>query len=383
VLKEVVVVAAVLALVDSLAEQLSRLDAGHRTADECVTLVARLARLEKAVASARTTLAARAADAGRHRDDGFADPAQWLAHETGASTATAARDLETARRLEELPLTRSEVRRGALSMAQADEVAMTVAECPEAETEMVDKARSSSLLELREFGRKKRLSAVDPEELHTRQLAARSHRQWQDDTGMIRYSGALPPDVGIPFVNRMNVATDRRWRAARQRGDVTSTHEQLAADAFVELVSGGGKGHAVRADVVYVCDVTAGTAHIIGGGPVPMATFDAVARDGFVKAVLHDGTKVDAVVHYGRRALPAVLRTALELGTPPQFDGIRCVDCGNGLGLQWDHIDPVANGGPTCLDNEAPRCYRCHVDKTERDRRAGLLGGARPKGPSP
>jgi hypothetical protein len=372
-----------LALVDSLADQLSGFDAGQRTVDDCVVLVSGLARLEKVVASVRASAAARVADAGRHRDEGFVDPAQWLAYTTGASTPAAARDLETARRLEHLPLTRREVRRGELSMAQADEVATTVAECPGTEKEMLDKARSSSLRELREFGRKKRLSAVDAEELQARQRAARWHRQWQDQTGMIRYSGALPPEVGIPLLNRMNVATDREWCAARGAGDTTSTPEQLAADAFVEFVSGGGKGHAVRADVVYVCDVSAGTAHIVGGGPVPIATVDAVARDAFVKAVLHDGTKIDTVVHYGRRALPAVLRTALELGSPPEFDGIRCVDCGDGLGLQWDHIDPVANGGPTCLGNEAPRCYRCHVEKTERDRRAGLLGPVSPNGRSP
>lgn len=47
------------------------------------------------------------------------------------------------------------------------------------------------------------------------------------------------------------------------------------------------------------------------------------------------------------------------------------------------HIDPVANGGATCIDNDAPRCYRGHLEKTDRDRRAGLIGPALAKGRSP
>ena len=52
-----------------------------------------------------------------------------------------------------------------------------------------------------------------------------------------------------------------------------------------------------------------------------------------------------------------------------------CVDCGKRRGIQRDHIDPVANGGPTAYDNLAGRCWECHQRKTEQDRRAGLLGG--------
>ena len=137
-----------------------------------------------------------------------------------------------------------------------------------------------------------------------------------------------------------------------------------------------------RADVVYVCDLNTGAAHVVGGGPVPTATLDAVAREGFVKAVVHDGTKIDSVVHYGRRALPAAVRTAIELGDPPDFDGRRCVDCGNLLALELDHDDPVANGGPTTRSNMKWRCNHCHREKTERDRRAGLLSGAPARAPT-
>jgi hypothetical protein len=354
------VAVALLSSVRDLVVRLGDFDARLSTVDDCVTMVEELARLEKVAAAARAVAAARVAESNGHR--GYADPAQWLARTAGSSQAEAARALEVARQLDSLPLTAEQVRSGDLSLAQADEVAKTVASCPEAESAMLEKAAGSSLRELRDFGRKTRLAAVPAEQLQARQHAARFHRQWIDDLGMLRYTGAMVPEAGVPLRRRVEIETDRKWRAARRAGR-RETPEQLAADAFATVVGNGGKGHAVRADVVYVCDINAGTAHIIGGGPVPMATVDDTARDAFVKAVLHDGTKIDTIVHYGRKALPALLRTALELGPPPDFDGTHCVDCGNDLGLQNDHADPVANGGPTCLSNSRWRCFKCHAER--------------------
>jgi len=111
---------------------------------------------------------------------------------------------------------------------------------------------------------------------------------------------------------------------------------------------------------------------------VPVSTVrEALDDDGFLKAVIHDGVRIDTVVHYGRH-IKAELRTALELGQPPDFDGITCVDgCGRRYNLEWDHVDPVANLGPTSFENLEPRCWSHHQDKTERDRSAGLLDGLR------
>jgi 5-methylcytosine-specific restriction endonuclease McrA len=83
--------------------------------------------------------------------------------------------------------------------------------------------------------------------------------------------------------------------------------------------------------------------------------------------------RIETVKHVGRY-MPAELRTALELGDPPGFDGLVCVDCGNRCGIELDHVDPVANGGPTTQRNLRGRCYGCHQRKTDQDRQAGLLG---------
>jgi hypothetical protein len=94
-------------------------------------------------------------------------------------------------------------------------------------------------------------------------------------------------------------------------------------------------------------------------------------------------TDVQKVAHVGRYQ-PAELRTALLLGPAPAFDGVVCSveGCGRRLGVEFDHIDPVANGGLTAIWNESPKCRGDHRAKTASDRRAGLLDSRR-KPPQP
>ena len=343
------------------------------TPDECVELVEILARIEKICAAARARVAVLATTNGAHRNEGFANPAEWVARQTGSTSAEAERDLDTAMKLDDLPATKAALTNGDISMAQADEVKKTEEACPGSEQEMVETAKTEGLRKTKEKGRARRLAAIDPSDLDRQQRATRFHRHWKDELGMIRYSGAMMPTEGAAFTSRLDAETDREFRKAYKAGRVES-RDAYAADAFARLVSGEGKGSSLRADVVFVCDVTSGAAHIVGGGPVPMSTVRAAARGAFMKAVLHDGVKVDTIVHYGRKTPPAHLRTVLELGDPPAFNGATCVDCGREFRVEWDHDDPVANGGPTCRSNVKPRCHDCHAVKTERDRDAGLLG---------
>jgi hypothetical protein len=115
--------------------------------------------------------------------------------------------------------------------------------------------------------------------------------------------------------------------------------------------------------------------HIIGGGPIPVSLAVELAKDAFIKAVIHDGVRIETIKHYGRH-IDAVLRTVLGLGSPPRFEGAVCCEegCNRRYGLQIDHVDPVANWGPTTISNLDHRCTQHHAEKTERDRRAGLLG---------
>jgi hypothetical protein len=271
-------------------------------------------------------------------------------------------------------------------MVQAREIVRAEAAVPGSEDMLLKVAETRGMAGLRVEARRVVLGSIDREELHRRQVAARSVRHWVDGEGMVAGQFRLPPDVGVRFVNRLDVETDRVHRGARKAGS-TEAREAHAADALLRVVKGGGKGRPGRADVVFVCDLDAAArghthggevCHVVGGGPVPVSVVRAAAVDAFVKVVVRDGTKIDSIVHFGRH-IPALLRTVLELGDPERLDGAVCVEegCDRRHDLEWDHDDPVANDGVTSYENLNARCTPDHWAKTERDRTAGKLGAGR------
>jgi hypothetical protein len=372
-------------LARELRDELAAFEPELLSGTECAFLVEVLAVTEKACAGARARAAARAADCGAHRDHGFRDPEDWLARTSGSSTPEARNALQTARRLEDCPATKQALLDGELSLHQAAEITRTEAECPGSESDLLGVAKRNGLGTLKDEARKRRQAAVDPDDLYRRQRRARDVHHFIDDLGMVQVRLGLLPEVGIPFVNRLDAQTDRRRRQAKHEGrdEPRGAH---AHDAFAAMIGGQAKGRAKGADCVIVCDLRAyrrGHAHagepchIVGGGRIPVWLAKEMARDAFLKAVIHDGIDIDTVAHIGRH-VPAELRTALEVGAPPDFDGVTCCEegCGRRHGLEWDHVDPVANRGPTSYKNLKPRCWPHHREKTERDRRAGLLDGA-------
>lgn len=411
--------------------------------EDCATLFEKLAALEMVSGPARARAAARAGECGAHRELGFAEVSDWMARATGSTAGSAKVALDTAAALESQPEAKAALVAGKLSFAQARELVRTEAAVPGSTAGLLEVAKRESLRTLKEKARDRRVRAMDPEELHARQHAAMHHRTWINALGNVAYAGELPPEFGIPFKNVLDAETDRLWMKAYQEakrragqeclvnsatgwatdsaddipggahilagrpgsgtvssGTVSATvrpelrRSVLAAQAFVRMVeSGGGTGKANRADMVIVCDLEAwrrGQAHegepchIVGGGPIPVPLAKALGRDAFLKAVLHDGTEISTIAHFGRR-WPAVLRTALDLGGPPAFNGRVCAapGCERRYHLQDDHIDPIANGGPTSYLNNQGLCPPDHRIKTERDRKAGLLGRKKPRGPDP
>ncbi len=375
-------------LAEALRAGLLAADPGRYSGEDAADVAEELARTEKACAAARVRFSARAVACGEHRRRGHSAAEDWMAASAGSSRAQSRSELTALEAVDQRPETRDAVRAGEVSIAQAAAIAAAPAEH---EAELLGLARSAGLGTVRDRARAHRLAAIDVEVLHARQQQARevTHRV-DDELGMIRIDALLPPDVGVPFVNRLDVETDRTWRAARRRGE-DITRAQAAADAFLRMTRGTGKTRIRSAEVILVSDLAAyqrghthpgEVSHIVGGGPVPISVIRDHARDAFIKVVLHDGVRIDTVCHYGRYRR-AELDTALMIGTPPSFAGVTCDEdgCDRRYGLQWDHVDPVANGGVTSLVNLRPRCRPHHVEKTERDRREGKLGNRRERAP--
>ena len=379
--------------------------------EDCAVLVEELAAVENLSAVVRVRAGARAGECGAHRERGFADVADWMARATGTTAGSAKTALATVAALESHPDAKAALDAGELSFAQARELVRSEAAVPGSAAGLLNVAKGQSLRTLKEQARDRRVRAIDSEELHSLQHAAMYHRTWTTALGNIAYAGELPPEFGVHFKNVLDAETDRLWlkayqgakrnNAAGQQHLAESTtaparpelrRSMLAAQAFVQIVqNGGGKAKANQADMVIVCDLQAyrrGHAHdgepchIVGGGPIRVSLAKELGRDAFLKAVLHSGTELHTIAHFGRR-YSAVLRTALDLGSPPEFNGNVCAasGCDRRYNLQRDHIDPVANGGLTTYLNNQPLCSADHRLKTERDRKAGLLYRKKPRGP--
>lgn len=377
-------------LADELVEELRVFDPPVWSGAQCAELVEVLARAETAIAVVRARAAMRAAECGEHRQRGFREPADWVARTTGSTPSAARTELETMKERASCPATEAAVAAGLVSLAQAAEIVSTASAVPGSEADLLELAKTGTLSRVRDAARKQRLAAVPVEELYERQRAAREVKHWRDELGMLCGTFRLPPDVGVPLVNRLDRATDRLRRDAKRCGNA-ERWEQHAADALVAMADDraepADRSSSRAPDLVIVCNLPAwrrghthdgDRCHVVGGGPIPVAVARELARDAFLKAVLHDGVNIHTVAHFGRH-IPAHLRTALDLGPLPDLDGVTCLaeHCDRRYHLEWDHDDPVANGGATSFENMKPRCKADHWEKTERDRKAGRLGGGR------
>jgi uncharacterized protein DUF222/HNH endonuclease len=382
--------ASIVEVMEQLRSLLAGFDADVYSGDDCARLVEGFAATEKACAGARMLAATRAVECKSHEKDGFNDAADWLAKQSGTTPGEAKRNLKTAGKLGDK--TKDALLAGKLSLDQAEEITTTAEEVPGSEGELVDLAPTTDLSRLREEARDRRLAAIKREELHERQRKARRFRSWKDGLGMVCFKGALPPETGLPLVRRIELQAHRLRSAAKKEaeGEVEPL-DAFGADALVELFNqSAGTKRSTNVELSVVCDIGAWRrghthegepCHIVDGGPIPVELAKELSKDAFLNALLHDGVDILKLARFGRY-IPAHLRAALDIGDPPDFTGKKCEDCGKRHRLQMDHVDPVANKGPTSYKNLKPRCYTDHQAKTEKDRRAGLLGPNAPRPPN-
>jgi 5-methylcytosine-specific restriction endonuclease McrA len=107
---------------------------------------------------------------------------------------------------------------------------------------------------------------------------------------------------------------------------------------------------------------------IPGVGPVSPQVAKEIAKDAFLSGVFYDGKDLRNFARF-TRSIPIGVLIALELGPPPDFDGVRCTDCGNRFRTEIDHVTPRFRYGPTSHPNLEPRCWSCHQAKTKWDRK--------------
>jgi Domain of unknown function (DUF222)/HNH endonuclease len=207
-------------------------------------------------------------------------------------------------------------------------------------------------------------------------------RHKTDPEGAFRLDAVLTPDAGASVLAALEPYHERIFADARTQGR-REPYEAYAADALVAIATHARDCDAdpVAARPTAMVHVRvdhrafrSGTAEagelceIPGVGPIPVATARALAEDAILAALITDGTDVQAVSHVGR-VMPSRLRTAVVARDE------TCVvpSCDVRHQLQIDHVVPMAEGGPTRLDNLARLCSWHHYLKTHHGYR--LSGG--------
>ena len=310
------------------------------------------------------------------------DDASELAWVTGTSLGRAKETVTTGKVLGDSHELSDALRHGEISLDQAAEIAKAEESSPGSATELLAVAREESFMVLKERARKTKLEAEQHHDLAQRQRAARSARSYSDELGMLHIHLSLEPHVGTPIVARAEAEAARQARTAR-RSDSPEPFERHLADAYAALLSGSGKGRAKRPELVVLVshevakrgwrDVKKGeVCKIPGVGPVSPQVAKEIAQDAFLNGVFYEGVDLRNFARWTKH-IPIEVAVALELGEPPSFDGVACVDCGNRFRTEFDHVEPRASLGPSSNGNIYPRCWSCHRAKTKRDRKAGKL----------
>ncbi|HYN36501.1 MAG TPA: hypothetical protein VEV82_05945 [Actinomycetota bacterium] len=281
------------------------------------------------------------------------DEASSLARAIGTSIGKAKETIATSKiRADSAPL-KEALKHGDISMDQATEIARAEESSPGVATELVAVAQKESFNVLREKSRKAKLEAEQHRGLASRQHAARSARSYSDELGMMHIHLALEPHVGTPIVARAEAEAARLGRALGAK-EPKQPFECHLADAYTKLLSGSGKGRAKRPELVVLVshevtkrgwkDVKENeVCKIPGVGPVSPQVAKEIAQDAFLNGVFYDGKDLRQLKRW-TRSIPIEVAIALELGDPPGFDGVACVDCGNRFRTEFDHVEPRAAG---------------------------------------
>jgi uncharacterized protein DUF222 len=325
--------------------------------------------IERQAAAAKLLLTARVDESRAAQRTGHRDTAELLAKKAGTSTGAARRQLDTARKLRDLPATGDALRKGELSPGQAEIVAGAAVANRSAEDALIDRAKTASFAELRDEALRARAHGEDREATHRRIHAARRLRTWTDAEGAWNLSARGTVVDGATVMRALNPLVDNLFGEARRDGR-HDEHETHAFDALVALAERREESTTkppspkylalLRADCEALCrgEVHDGElCEITGLGPIPATTARELLGDAILELVITKGVDVLHVTHLGRGPT-AAQRVALLWSSP----GCSVEGCPR-TRIEIDHREPYAKTRHTKLEELDPFCGLHHHQK--------------------
>jgi hypothetical protein len=305
-------------------------------------------------AAGKALAAKRVDETGAYRASGERSAADWLAAKTGTNVGTAMRALQTVEALDGLPATSDAFRAGTLSEAQAHEITGAAAKDPSAETHLLAVAKRAKLKGLKDRCREVRAgSEADDAAWAQRLRDARSLRMWIEPDGAPAGMWRMAPDKGAAVKVALEAATDRIFKESYRAG-IRESRDAYAADALYSLIT-RGPTKATAASLV----VSEDRCEIAGIGPIPRTIAAEMLAEAKVRALPLDNEDLPPYSTTSRYT-PTWLTDWLDAKYP--VCGTQ--GCDADLGLQYDHVVALEDGGRTEAKNLWRLCPRHHRLKT-------------------
>ncbi len=356
---------------ETLTEVADALEPGVFDGPGAARMVRELARVEHLAAAAKTLMVARVEETNVWRTGGHRSVAHWLARTTSVSLGEAIGAVETAARLPDCPRTEEHLRAGRLSPVQARTITDAAAAAPEREADLLAVAATETVSQLRDECRTAKAAATNDTDTARRAHAQRRFRPLGVTDGVWRGEIAGPVAACGELLAALEPFAEVAFRTARADGG----HEPAEAYRFDALLglaranNGGARGQPttkrgpnallhLHADVSGLRRgrLDAGErCEIPGVGPVPLADARALLGDSLLTIVLTKGVAVTTIAHAGR-TIPAAIRRALDA----RDQRCRVPGCGVRDHLQIHHIESIADGGITTLENCVKICSYHH-----------------------
>jgi hypothetical protein len=302
---------------------------------------------------------------GEWAADDFVSCAHWIAASLDVELSTAREWLRVGRALLTLDVIAAAFADNRLSYSKVR--ALTRVATLATQVELCDLAERVTAARLAHAVAAWLMRHETPEQTEARQHQARSFTSHVDVFGMVVGSFRLPPEVGAGITKPVDALVLRRRPGRRIRNasadasaddhDRWPTVAQQRADAFVDIVNGGGS--TVTAEVIM--HVRGDGCSLDDGTPISESVVERIAPTAFLRALIHDaeGRPINAS---GKQRHP----TERQRRVVKARDRV-CVDCGATEFLEYDHEPDFEVTKHTTVDESKLRCRTCHRARHARE----------------
>ena len=282
--------------------------------------------------------------------------------ELQASKREAKRDVESATRLAELPVTSEALASGEIPQGHARLIARASSETPIDESVLVEAANTQPFDEFARTVKRHQQDQADDDgqSLLDRQRKNRKARIFESaDSGMFVLTGEFDQITGARIATALTAKERQLWH--REDPKKRATPQQRMADALAELIcEPAGDGNSAGTDLLVIADFDVikqqlDNPRLADGSPIPVVEMHRLALEANLLPSIFDTKAQD--MWLGRR-----LRTASEAQRVALIARDQhCIGCSaNPLWCRAHHIIWWSKNGPTDVDNLVLVCDDCH-----------------------